>query len=261
MRTYPQKERYDSADLREIIQILRAPDGCPWDREQTHASIRNNFIEECYEAVEAIDTGDNALLTEELGDVLMQVYLHAQMAQEENAFSLDDVVDGICKKLLYRHPHVFGDVNAENGEQALASWDEAKRKSKGQALGSVPMHGVSKTLPALMRAQKVQKKARLAGMDFPDTAACAAKLREELDELNEALRGHGSVQEELGDILFTAVNAARLAGFEAEELLTRSTEKFISRFERLEGLIDKPLADYSPEEQDKLWEQSKSAVN
>ncbi|MDR3344617.1 MAG: nucleoside triphosphate pyrophosphohydrolase [Oscillospiraceae bacterium] len=256
MYEYPQKERYTTDDLRTIIRILRAPDGCPWDREQTHESIRKNLIEECYEAVEAINCGESALLAEELGDVLLQVYLHAQIAQDEAAFDFEDVADGICKKLLMRHPHVFGDVSASTGDEALASWDAAKRKSKGQALGSVPMLGVPRELPALMRAQKVQTKARLAGVDFADMAACIAKLREELGELEQTAQSDpGAVAEELGELLFSAVNAARFAKLDAEEALTAATDKFIARFVKLEQTLDKPLTQYSREELTAVREQ------
>jgi len=280
MYDYPSKERYTTGDLREIIRLLRSPGGCPWDREQSHASIRKNLIEECYEAVEAIDLGDKPLLAEELGDVLLQVYLHAQIAEDEKAFTLDDVTDGICKKLLTRHPHVFGgsatrrtrteiddgkgfvpaseSAQVSTGEEALASWDSAKRKAKGQAPGSVPMLDVPKVLPALMRAQKVQGKARLAGMDFPDIAACLIKLREELSELEEALQSNPeAVPEELGDLLFSAVNAARFAKADAEEALSAATEKFIGRFVRLENELDRPMTEYTQVELDEIWERVK----
>ena len=256
MQRFPQKEQYTADDLRDIIRILRSPDGCPWDREQTHESIRKNFIEECYEAVEAIDRADSTLLAEELGDVLLQVYLHAQIAEDNASFTFDDVTDGICRKLLVRHPHVFKGDNVSTGDEALASWDAAKRKSKGQAPGSVPMLDVPKVLPALMRAQKVQDKARLAGMDFPDMAACIIKLREEVDEL-QAADSTEAAAEELGDILFSAVNAARFAKIDAEEALTMATEKFIGRFIRLEQALDKPMTEYSQEELDAVWEKIK----
>ena len=163
---YQQKDKYTFDDLIEIVKILRAPGGCPWDRAQTHKSIRSNFIEETYEAIEAIDTDDTELLREELGDVLMQVALHCEMEREAGSFDINDVCDGVCKKLIYRHPHVFGDVTAENPEQALNSWDAAKMKSKSQTTYSDAMRSISKALPALMRSEKIQKKASKVGFDW-----------------------------------------------------------------------------------------------
>jgi tetrapyrrole methylase family protein/MazG family protein len=258
---YPQKPRYDLDDLRAIVQCLRAPDGCPWDREQTHESIRKNMIEECYEAVEAINKADPVLLTEELGDVLLQVYLHAQIAQDAGAFTLDDVADGICKKLLLRHPHVFGDQEAADGEAALANWDAVKRATKGQAPGSAPMLSVPREFPALMRAQKVQKKAQTAGLDFPDIAATLQKIGEELGELTEAVHSDNAeaIADELGDLLFSAVNTARFADVDAEEVLTQATDKFIRRFTRLEQVLDKPIAETTAAALDAAWEQIKRA--
>ena len=154
---YPIKEKYNFDDLIEIVKILRSPDGCPWDREQTHKSIRSNFIEETYEAIEAIDNDDKALLKEELGDVLLQVALHCEMEREENSFDIGDVCDGICRKLIVRHPHVFGDKNAEDANQALSNWDAVKMKTKSQTTYSEAMDSVSRALPALMRSEEIQK--------------------------------------------------------------------------------------------------------
>ena len=181
---YQQKDKYTFDDLIEIVKILRAPGGCPWDRAQTHKSIRSNFIEETYEAIEAIDTGDTELLREELGDVLMQVALHCEMEREAGSFDINDVCDGVCKKLIYRHPHVFGDVTAENPEQALNSWDAAKMKSKSQTTYSDAMRSISKALPALMRSEKIQKKASKVGFDWDNALGAMTKLTEECNELN-----------------------------------------------------------------------------
>ena len=184
---YQQKDKYTFDDLIEIVKILRAPGGCPWDRAQTHKSIRSNFIEETYEAIEAIDTGDTELLREELGDVLMQVALHCEMEREAGSFDINDVCDGVCKKLIYRHPHVFGDVTAENPEQALNSWDAAKMKSKSQTTYSDAMRSISKALPALMRSEKIQKKASKVGFDWDNALGAMTKLTEECNELNVAI--------------------------------------------------------------------------
>ena len=200
MMTYPQKERYDINDLIEVIRMLRLPDGCPWDKVQTHESIRMNFIEEVYEVIEAIDKNDTALMREELGDVLMQVVFHAQMEREQGNFDFDDVCDEVCRKLIIRHPHV------------------------------------AVSLPALMRAQKVGKRAAKSGFDFANTADTFAKLQSEVTELQEAIQAKDSdaAAEELGDLLFSCTNLARALDVDAEETLTAATEKFIRRFAKVE---------------------------
>ena len=165
MVEYQRKDRYDINDLRDIMSILRSPQGCPWDREQTHKSIRSNFIEETYEAVEAIDTDDLDLLKEELGDVLLQVALHAEIESEQGTFDINDVCDGICKKLIIRHPHVFGDVNADTTEQVLKNWDAIKMKTKSQKTQTQAILSVSKALPSLMRSTKIQQKAAKVGFE------------------------------------------------------------------------------------------------
>ena len=206
------KSNYNFYDLVKIMSLLRSPEGCPWDREQTHKSIRRDFLEECYEAIEAIDTDDRDLLLEELGDVLLQVVFHAEIEAEKNSFTADDVCDGICKKLIIRHPHVFGDVTAEDSEAVLKNWDAIKMQTKSQKSNSEVMHSVSVALPALIRADKVQNKARKIGFDFPDVNAALDKLSEEVSELKEAILKNqsDSIQAELGDVLFSAVNVGRL---------------------------------------------------
>ena len=175
MVDFQYKEFYDINDLREIVRILRAPGGCPWDAEQTHTSIRRNFLEEAYEAVEAIDEGSPEHLQEELGDVLLQVVLHARMEEEAGNFDLNGVADGICKKLIYRHPHVFGDVQVSGTGEVLSNWEELKRKEKGQATDTDALSAVARSLPALWRAEKVQKKAKKAGFDWPDVTGGAGQ--------------------------------------------------------------------------------------
>ena len=256
------KDAYGVDDLRKIIELLRSPDGCPWDRVQTHASIRANLLEEAYEAADAIDQDDGAALCEELGDVLLQVVFHARMAEEAGGFDLDQVADGVCKKLVLRHPHVFGDVEADTPEQVLTNWDQIKQVEKHQETATATLESVPKAFPALMRAGKVQKRAGKAGFDWPDIEGAMAKIPEETAELKEALASadQEAVAEEMGDLLFAAVNVARFAGVDAEEVLQRSTDKFIGRFAALEKLAGERGVDMkaaSLEELDKLWDEIK----
>lgn len=185
---FTEKENYNFNDLVEIVKILRAPDGCPWDREQTHKSIRSNFIEETYEAVEAIDTDDLDLLKEELGDVLLQVALHAEIESEQGTFDINDVCDGICKKLIIRHPHVFGDVNADTTEKVLKNWDAIKMKTKSQKTQTQAILSVSKALPSLMRSTKIQQKAAKVGFDWENVNGALDKLLKNVKSLKPLLK-------------------------------------------------------------------------
>lgn len=258
------KDHYGMDDLLRIMEILRGEGGCVWDREQDHHTIRNNFIEETYEAVEAIDREDTDLLREELGDVLLQVVFHARMEEEAGGFSFSDVCDGICKKLVYRHPHVFGDVTVENSGQVLDNWDKLKKAEKHQQTAASTLEGVSKALPALMRAAKVQKRAGKVGFEYPALADALGDLRSEIAELEEALAkedGDG-VFEEIGDVLFSAANVSRLLKADPEEALTRSTEKFIRRFHRMEQAAisnDIELSECTIDELNDLWREAKKA--
>jgi tetrapyrrole methylase family protein/MazG family protein len=255
---FEQKGRYTVGDLAEIMRLLRSQDGCPWDREQTHASIRKNLLEEAYEAAEAIDLGDMGLLKEELGDVLLQVVFHAQMESEAGGFGLEDVADGICKKLIVRHPHVFADVVADTPAEVLRNWENIKQREKGQDTYAATLESVPKNLPALMRSEKLQQRAGKAGFRYPDWQAAFKDLASELEELREAA-GSGDeahAKEELGDLLFAAVNVARHLGVDAEEALGSSCEKFTRRFTEAEKLaaargIDMPNAGL--ETLDILW--------
>ena len=258
MVDFQYKDLYGVRDLVEIVRILRAPGGCPWDAEQTHQSIRRNFLEEAYEAAEAIDEGSPEHLKEELGDVLLQVVMHARMEEEAGRYDLDAVADGICKKLIYRHPHVFGDVQVSGTGEVLSNWEELKRKEKGQATNTDALEAVARSLPALWRAEKVQKKAKKAGFDWPDVAGALDKLAEELSELRQAAAAGTNVAEELGDLLFSAVNVSRFLKVDCEDALNAATDKFIARFRRVEELAgDRPLTSMSLEELDKLWERAK----
>jgi len=262
---FQEKSKYGMDDLLAIMKLLRSPEGCPWDREQDHRSIRSNFIEEAYEAVDAIDADDKPALCEELGDVLLQVVFHTQMEAEQGTFSFDDVCDGICKKLIHRHPHIFSDVIAGTSGEVLRNWDAIKKKEKGQETQTDTMQSIPRCFPALMRAAKVQNKAAKVGFDWEDVQGPLDKLREETAELSEALEQKDSegVQEELGDVLFAAVNVSRFVDLDAEETLTRATDKFIARFARVERLASEKEMDMktlSLEELDRLWDKAKEEL-
>ncbi|WP_405347399.1 nucleoside triphosphate pyrophosphohydrolase [Ruminococcus sp.] len=256
------KDFYRIDDLIRIMHILRAPDGCPWDRVQTHESIRQNFIEETYEAIEAIDKGDSPLLKEELGDVLMQVIFHSIMEEEEGRFDFDDVCNDVCQKLIIRHPHVFGIIEADTPDEVLKNWDAIKMQTKSQESVADSVDDVARSLPALMRAQKVQKRSAKSGMDFKDAADAASKVPEEQKELFSAIEGgdQDKIEEELGDLLFSVVNVARFAGVDAERALYRSTDKFAKRFRAVEELAKERGIDMKSAPTsliDSLWEEVK----
>ncbi len=264
MLDFETKESYGYEDLIEIMRLLRAPGGCPWDAEQTHQSIRRNLLEEAYEAAEAIDLNDRALLCEELGDVLLQVVFHARMEEEAGGFSMPDVCDGVCRKLILRHPHIFGDVTVSGTEEVLKNWDDIKRDSKGQITHTQAMESVAKSLPALIRAEKIQTKAKKAGFDWEDVSGSLDKVSEELEELKAAVASGGNVEEELGDLLFSAVNVSRFLKVDAEQALERANEKFIYRFRYIEeaaGRLLKRPEELSAAELEKLWEEKKSLDN
>lgn len=258
MIDFKEKENYTFDDLVEIVRILRAPNGCMWDREQTHESIRRNFIEETYEVIEAIDTKDTELLKEELGDVLLQVVFHACIEQENNVFDINDVADGVCKKLIYRHPHVFAKTDVNSTEEILTNWDALKQKEKNQKTVTDSLKSVARSLPSLIRAEKIQKKAAKAGFDWQSLNQAIDKVREELDEIQNA--NESTVNEEVGDMLFAAVNVARILKVEPEQALEKASDKFIVRFERVEK-TEKNLADLSFDELLSLWKQAKECKN
>lgn len=251
------KKSYDFNDLVEIVRILRAPGGCPWDAEQTHQSIRRNLLEEAYEVVEAIDENSPDHLKEELGDLLLQVVFHAGIAKDDGWFDLNDVADGECKKLIFRHPHVFGDVTVRSSGEVLVNWEELKRKEKGQDSYADTVDAVAHSLPALWRAEKVQKKAAKCGFDWDSIDGAADKLTEEVAEFRAALEGDGDPVEELGDLLFAAVNTARFLKVDPEDCLHAASDKFAARFRKVEELAaaqGKNLDDMSLAEMDKLWD-------
>ena len=242
------------------MEILRAPDGCMWDREQDHQSIRRNFIEETYEVCEAIDEQDTEHLKEELGDVLLQVVFHAQMEKEKGVFDIGDVADGICKKLIYRHPHIFGTVEVGSSEEILRNWDELKRKEKHQKSDTDTLASVAKSLPGLIRAEKLQKKAAKVGFDWENAQGALEKAGEELDEVKRAIAGDGDPEEEIGDLLFAAVNVARHLKVDPERAMEKTCNKFIRRFADMEQQAkeeNKALSGLALAELDTLWNRSK----
>ena len=266
MVEYQQKDHYSISDLLDIVRLLRGEGGCPWDREQTHTSIKSDFIEETCEVIEAIDLDDKALLREELGDVLLQVVFHCRIEEETSTFTFDDVCDEVCKKLIIRHPHVFGDVTANTTDQVLKNWDAIKMETKGQERYTDTLTSVAKSLPALMRAQKVGKRAMRAGMDFrcaEDAVACIGNEKAELDAAI-ANNDKANIEEEIGDLLFSCVNAARHLGVDAELALKSATEKFIKRFSATEDLTSAENLDMKElpiEELDKYWNKAKSIIS
>lgn len=260
MIAFETKENYTFDDLLRIMEILRAPGGCMWDREQDHRSIRRNFIEETYEVIEAIDQEDLEHMKEELGDVLLQVVFHTEMEREKGNFDMDDVADGICKKLIYRHPHIFGDVKVSSSTEVLQNWDALKRVEKSQKTTTDSMESVARSLPQLIRAEKVQHKASKVGFDWADAAGALEKVREEVEELSRAVSGDGDPAEELGDLLFATVNVARFIKADPEEALERASDKFIRRFAQVERAVlgsGKTLEETSLAEMDALWDSAK----
>lgn len=259
------KDDYDIDDLISIVTLLRSPKGCPWDMAQTHESIKKNFIEETYEVVEAINRKSTDALREELGDVLLQIALHTEMERENGSFDFRDVCDELCKKLIVRHPHVFNDAKADNEDQALKSWDDAKLKSKGVKNQSSYMSDVPVELPALMRAQKVQSRAAKAGFDWDKAQEALEKIYEEINELRNAIAqgSRADVSDELGDVIFSCVNVARLLNLDSEECLRQATDKFIKRFKIVENLAEENNIDLKAsdlKELDRLWENAKRII-
>ncbi len=248
--------------LQEIVQRLRAPDGCPWDREQTHRSLKPSLVEECYEVVDAIDAEDDENLCEELGDLLLHVVMHAEMASERSAFAFDAVVAGICEKLIRRHPHVFGGGTAEGSDEVLKQWEQIKRAEKGE--GASVLDGLPKALPALMRAQNVQKKVARVGFDWGEVGPVLDKIEEETAEVRVAIAegGPDAVRDEIGDLLFSVVNLSRKLRVESEIALTEATNKFARRFRAVESAVraeGRAVEDCSLEELDAFWDAEKVA--
>jgi MazG family protein len=247
--------------LLRIMARLRAPDGCPWDREQSHATLRQSVIEEAYEVAAAINSGDDANLREELGDLLLQVVFHAQMASERGDWNFDTVASGIVEKLVRRHPHVFGSENASDSAAVLTRWEEIKRAEKGTAPAASALDGVTDGLPSLMRAEKVQKKAAKVGFDWSELPPVVAKVREEIAEIEGALGDADKVEEEVGDLLFAVVNLARKLKVDGEVALQRATDKFATRFRQVESIAcarGLALETMTLAEMDEIWDAVKA---
>ena len=260
MVNYPEKAVYTYEDLVRVLRILRAPDGCPWDRVQTHRSNRRNFLEEAYEAAEAFDLDDPELMKEELGDMLMQVLFNIHIEEDAGRFTTDDVTDHIVRKLIFRHPHIFGAAQAESSEEVLVSWDKLKRAEKGQRTTAEAMDSVARSLPALWRAEKLQSKAAKAGFEFAGVSGALDKLDEETQELRAAVEDGTNFEEELGDVLFAAVKVGRFCGVDPEEALGRTCEKFIARFRAVEQAVSargEAMDALPPEELTALWNAAK----
>lgn len=254
--------KYTIDDLRNILIKLRAPNGCAWDREQTHESIKRCMIEEVYEAIEALDNNDDKMFANELGDVLLQVVFNARIAEERNAFTFDDVVNEICTKLVERHTHVFGCDNAQNPDEALRAWEKNKKKEKALKSYSDALLDVPKNFPALIRAEKVQKKAKSAGFDWNSIDGAYDKIYEELEELKQAMVSENQerIDEEFGDLLFAVVNTGRFLNSDPELALTKATNKFIERFVKMENYLNgqgKKLDELSLDEMDQAWNEIK----
>lgn len=248
--------------LRAIMAALRGEGGCPWDRKQTLVTLKPYLVEEAYEVLDAIDSGDRAQLCEELGDLLLQVVFQSQLCAEEEAFDLDDVATSICDKLIRRHPHVFGDVDVADADEVLKNWDAIKQTEKGGGEIRSAMEGVPRSLPALHRAHEIQKRAARQGFDWDDVADVLAKVDEELGELRQAMadRDEPAAREELGDLLFSVVNLGRFLGHQPEEALHETIHKFVSRFQYIEDRVQaegKVLTELDLPALDRLWDEAK----
>lgn len=259
-----EKGSYTFDDLLMVMELLRSPGGCPWDIEQDHHSIRNDFIEETYEVVEAIDKDDPVHLREELGDVLLQVVFHARIEEEEGRFNAQDVANDICEKMIYRHPHVFGEVQVKDSQQVLSNWEKLKgvEKKAERVTMTDQLRAIPSMEPALMRAQKVGKKA--ACFDFANAEEVYRKLDEEITEVKAAAASgdHAAVEEEMGDLLLTVTSLARKLGVKSEEALMHATDKFIRRFEQVEQAVmaeGKQMDQLSMPELDAIWDRIKHA--
>lgn len=261
---FDKKERYGYEDLLYVLRRLRSPEGCPWDREQTHESLKTSMREECYEFMDAVEEDDPVHMAEELGDILMLVLFHCVMGEETGDFTDMDVTDGIVKKMVYRHPHVFGQGRADSAAEVLQNWETLKKAEKGQTTVTETLTSVPRSFPALLRAQKVQGRARRAGFDYDKAQDAFYKIPEETKELLEAMEagaGSENIRKEMGDLFFACVNVCRLLGLDCEETVQGATEKFIRRFGKMEALAEErgwKLEGLSLAEQDKLWEKAKA---
>ncbi len=255
------KSEYSFDDLVLIVTILRGEGGCPWDMEQTHKSLRRDFIEETYEVIEAIDTENPTLLREELGDVLLQIVFHADIEREEGRFDMSGVANDICAKLIHRHPHVFGEVEVSDAAEVLRNWEKIKGVEKQRVTHTDKLRSIPPMLPALMRAQKVGKKASF--FDFGTTEEVISKLYEEIDEVKAAIDSgdNANIEEEIGDLLLTVTSLARKVHVDSEVAMNKATDKFIARFEKVENATiaeGKNIEEMTMAELDSIWDSVKS---
>lgn len=260
------ESRKDIYDLIDIVEILRSENGCPWDKEQTHESIKKDIVEESYEVFDAIEQKSRDALVEELGDVLFQIIFHVSLGTEKNEFDILDITDGICNKMIYRHPHVFGNVNVENASDVIMNWDKLKKIEKNFESLTDELKGVAKALPALIRAGKIQKKARKVGFDWDNVDDAIEKVKEEINEVIDVYKSEKMVKikEEIGDLLFSCVNVSRFLNVDAEEALNLTTDKFIKRFNYIEKKAEESninLEEMSLSDMDKLWDEAKKLEN
>lgn len=263
---YVGRDRYTFDDLCGIMTVLRGEGGCPWDREQTHESIRNSLIEETYEAVEGIDNGDMTLLREELGDVMLQVVFHSEIERERGGFNIDDVITDECKKLISRHPHIFAEAKADTSEEVLDAWDKIKAKEKKRKTTSQKLRSIPASLPALMRADKLGAISKKAGFDFESAKDAFDKIVEETDEVHEQMESDGAdrldmLTEELGDLLLAVVNTARLCGVDSERALSLACDKYCRRYEKVENAVaaaGKSTDELTQAELDRFWDDVKA---
>ncbi len=255
-------KQYSLQSLIDILAKLRSPQGCPWDREQTHHSLIKHLIEETYEVIEAIEEQNPQALTEELGDVLLQIVFHAQIGSENKQFTMDDVIAVVSEKMIRRHPHVFANTKADSIAEVLTNWEAIKEKEKSQRENKSILEGVPRQLPALMRAEKIQAKATKVGFEWDDVSGAISKIEEEIREFKSALerRNQADMIEELGDILFSIVNTARYLNIDSEQALNATTNKFINRFQQMERMAqssEKTLSEMSLAEMEQLWQKAK----
>lgn len=255
-----QKKLFES--LVDVIATLRGENGCPWDREQTHTSLKSTLIEETYETVEAIDSGDSNHLKEELGDLLLNIMLQAQIADESENFDIYDVIESLTEKLIRRHPHVFGNVDVENADEVVKNWESIKSQEEGYEDRKSVLDGIPNALPSLLRSQKIQKRAARVGFDWDNISDIFNKVVEELDEVNDSIKKNDQdeIELEIGDLLFSVVNLCRFVDLHAEETLRKANRKFIRRFKRMEtelNLQGKNISDQSLEELDRIWDEVK----
>lgn len=257
------KKDFTFEEFNGIIGTLRGEGGCPWDREQTHESIKKNLIEEAYEAVEALDSGDKMKFADELGDVLLQVVFHATIGKEEKTFTISDVINLVSEKMISRHSHIFGEDTAETSDEVLDTWEKNKAKEKGLSSYSEALLDVCSYLPSLTYAQKVQKKASKAGMDFNNPLDAVSKISEEAEEIKDAIKANDAknLEEEIGDLLFSVCNVARHLNIDSEEALKKATKKFIGRFQKVENEAvsqNKDMKEMSLSELDEIWDKVKN---